>query len=69
MANRGPNTNTSQFFINQTDNTFLDFKHTVFGQVVSGLRIVDKISNVEKSPADKPLENVTMEVEVYEVAE
>ncbi len=69
MANRGPNTNTSQFFINQADNTFLDFKHTVFGQVVSGLSIVDDIVNVEKDSSDKPLENVTMNVEVFEVVE
>ncbi len=69
MANRGPNTNTSQFFINQADNTFLDFKHTVFGQVVSGMRIVDEISGVEKNSTDKPNEDVTMKVEVFEVVE
>lgn len=69
MANAGANTNTSQFFINQADNTFLDFKHTVFGQVVSGLRVVDEIANTERNPADKPLEDVTMNIEVFEVIE
>ncbi len=69
MANRGVNTNTSQFFINQTDNTFLDFKHSVFGQVVSGMRIVDEIVNVERDANDKPLENVEMQIEVFEVVE
>lgn len=69
MANRGADTNTSQFFINQADNTFLDFKHTVFGQVVAGMRVVDEIANVEKGAMDKPEEDVTMEVEIFEVGE
>lgn len=67
MANRGANTNTSQFFINQAENSFLDFKHTVFGQVVSGMRVVDEIANVEKGAQDKPKEDVTMDVEVFNV--
>jgi cyclophilin family peptidyl-prolyl cis-trans isomerase len=69
MANRGPATNTSQFFINQADNNFLDSKHTVFGQVVAGMRVVDEIANVEKGAMDKPSEDVTMELAVYEVVE
>lgn len=69
MANRGPNTNTSQFFINQADNSSLDFKHTVFGQIVSGMKIVDAIAGVEKNSTDKPLEDVKMEVTVFEVVE
>jgi len=67
MANRGPNTNTSQFFINQADNNFLDSKHTVFGQVVDGMRVIDEIVEVETGAMDKPKEDVTMEVEVYGV--
>ncbi|MFH0776971.1 MAG: peptidylprolyl isomerase [Patescibacteria group bacterium] len=69
MANRGANTNTSQFFINQADNTFLDFKHTVFGQVISGLSTVDKITKVDRDANDKPKKDVTMQVKVFEVAE
>jgi cyclophilin family peptidyl-prolyl cis-trans isomerase len=68
MANRGPATNTSQFFINQADNSFLDNRHTVFGQVLSGLDIVDEIMSVERDGMDKPLTDVVMEqVEVFEV--
>ncbi|MFA6458369.1 MAG: peptidylprolyl isomerase [Patescibacteria group bacterium] len=69
MANRGANTNSSQFFINQADNTFLDFKHTVFGQVVSGMSVVDQITNVERDANDKPAIDVTMQVQVFKVVE
>ena len=69
MANRGANTNTSQFFVNQADNTFLDSKHTVFGQVVSGMRIVDEITKVERDAADKPKIDVTMQLAIFEVVE
>ena len=67
MANRGANTNTSQFFFNQADNTFLDFKHSVFGQVVAGMRVVDEIAKVDRDGLDKPDEDVTMKVEIFEV--
>ena len=67
MANRGANTNSSQFFINQADNTFLDFKHTVFGQVVSGMSVVDQIVNVKRDANDKPATDVTMQVQVFKV--
>ena len=47
MANAGPNTNGSQFFINVADNNFLDQKHTVFGKIVSGLDVVQQIGETE----------------------
>ena len=60
LANAGPNTNGSQFFINTKANNFLDTKHTVFGKVVSGQDIVDKIEQVETGMADKPVEDVVI---------
>jgi cyclophilin family peptidyl-prolyl cis-trans isomerase len=56
MANAGPNTNGSQFFINTADNAFLDTKHTTFGKVVSGLEVVSAIENTPTAPGDRPLE-------------
>ena len=60
MANRGPNTGSSQFFINLADNTFLDGKHPVFGQVVSGMDVVDKIAEVETDANGLPFNKVTI---------
>ena len=61
MANAGPNTNGSQFFINTADNSFLDTKHTVFGKVVSGMETVTAIEGVETFPNDRPVEPVIIQ--------
>jgi len=62
MANAGPNTNGSQFFIVTADATpWLDGKHTAFGQVTGGQDVVDAISAVDRDGADRPSEPITME--------
>ena len=61
MANAGPNTNGSQFFINLVDNSFLNSKHTVFGTVTDGMDIVDKIAKTPVGPNDQPVSDVIIE--------
>lgn len=66
MANAGPNTNGSQFFINVADNTFLDGKHAVFGRVLEGMDIVFAISQAEKNQRDVPIEPIILEKVIVE---
>jgi peptidyl-prolyl cis-trans isomerase B (cyclophilin B) len=62
MANAGPNTNGSQFFVVTAEATpWLDGKHTVFGRVTNGMEVVDAISQVETDAGDKPREAVVIE--------
>jgi len=58
MANAGPNTGSSQFFINLVDNNDLDTKHPVFGKVIEGMDVVDRIGKVETDASDRPLQDV-----------
>ncbi len=58
MANSGPDSGGSQFFINLVDNNFLDTKHPAFGQVVGGMDVIDTIAKIKTDSNDKPLEDV-----------
>ena len=62
MANAGPNTNGSQFFIVTTESApWLDGKHTVFGRVTNGMEVADRISELPRDARDKPRDDVVIE--------
>jgi peptidyl-prolyl cis-trans isomerase A (cyclophilin A) len=61
MANSGPGTNGSQFFITTTPTPWLTGKHTIFGEVVSGTEVIDAISKVQTGRNDRPVDDVVLE--------
>lgn len=61
MANSGPNTNGSQFFINATDNNYLDTKHVVFAKIVDGLDVAEAINSVKTDSSDRPIDPIILE--------
>jgi len=61
MANAGPNTGGSQFFINLVDNNYLDKAHPVFGKVVEGMEVIDTIAKVKKGAMDRPVKEIKIE--------
>ena len=70
MANSGPNTNGSQFFITEVATPWLDGRHTIFGKVIQGLETIDVIANVEKGSQDKPKDDIVInKVTIFTIGE